>query len=72
MKTNKKRWVPWPAPKCPNCGSTSAKVCTLSDDENEVFDGEPAECKDCGHDGYVSVEDSECADIIWDCFDLEY
>jgi hypothetical protein len=59
------KWVDYPSENCPVCGSTEARVLTKSTEEGMVYDGEKAICKKCDHPGTVSVEDSECADIIW-------
>lgn len=60
----KRTWKDYPG-DCPKCTSQEAEVFTKSKNPNFVYDGEKARCKNCGHDGEVSVEDSECADIFW-------
>jgi len=59
-------WVNYESIECPICASTEAEVFTSSKKENLIYDNENARCKKCGHTGYVVVEDSECADIVWD------
>ena len=67
MKTAElKTWRPFPTTECPKCGCLEALVLTKSKKEYFVYDGEAAKCFNCGHTGYVSVEDSECADVIWE------
>lgn len=65
MSEVKKEWVRYG--ECLKCGE-DAEVLTASKKENWVIDGDEARCADpeCGNTGHVSVEDSECADIIWD------
>jgi transcriptional regulator NrdR family protein len=60
-----KTWKDYPAMECPKCNSTDSEVLTKSKKDDWVYDQEDARCKSCGHTGYVVVEDSECADIIW-------
>ncbi len=57
------KWVQFDGSECPNCGG-ACEVFTKSKEENWVYDGEEARCKQCGHQGYVDA-DGEIADIIW-------
>lgn len=58
-KYSKYRWVHFPSPECPICGSSSTEVYSKSNTEGFVYDGDAARCENCGHTGMVSVEDSE-------------
>lgn len=60
-----KRWIDFPGTNCPVCGGDPI-VLTESLEYNLVYDGDEVKCNDCSHTGFISVEDSECADIIWD------
>lgn len=60
------KWVDYPSEDCPVCKSNEAEVRTKSSKDNIIYDNEKARCKKCGHTGYVVVEDSECADVVWD------
>jgi len=60
-----KEWKLFPHSDCPICGG-EAEVLTESTLERIVFDEDEVRCTDCGLSGFISVEDSECADIVWD------
>lgn len=60
------KWIMFgECPRCGNCG----EVFTKSKEEGWVYDEEEARCGECSLKGIVSVEDSECADIIWDDYE---
>lgn len=66
-----KTWRPYESPGCPKCKSTEGEVLTKSNKDGWIYDGEEARCQKCHYPGYVAVEDSECADIIFDDEDQE-
>jgi len=60
--------VKYPTDDCPRCGFRMATVFTSAEQDKDfvwVNDGDEAVCNKCCHGGIVSVEDSECADVIW-------
>lgn len=70
MGSRVKIWKDWPGEDCPKCKSSDAEVLSKTKKANVVYDGEKVRCKNCGHDGEIMVEDSECADIFW--YDYEH
>lgn len=69
MAKRKEIQVNYPTDDCPNCGRNEATVWTTArQTEEDVFvnDGDRAECNYCSHEGVVVVEDSECADVVYD------
>lgn len=65
-KKNPQKWVQYDSEECPKCKTRTAHVLTRSTEDNLIYDGEEARCFTCQHTGVVSVEDSECADVVWD------
>jgi len=63
-----KQWKYFPGQNCPKCGS-DPEVLTKSKVNGYVYDEEEVRCAECGHTGIISVEDSECADVIWDDYE---
>lgn len=61
----KKQWKNFTAQECPICESFQSEVFSKSKRKYYAHDGEAVRCKVCGHEGEISVEDSECADIVW-------
>lgn len=59
------KWKPIDSSECPKCFCRDAKVLSKSKKPNLYFDGEAVRCTNCGHDGEIQVEDSECADVFW-------
>lgn len=68
---SKYSWVHYSCSECPVCGSQASEVYSRSKQEGFVYDGEAVKCENCDHTGYISVEDSECADVIWDNEDAD-
>lgn len=65
-QNNPQKWVQYDSEECPKCKTRTANVLTRSTEDNLIYDGEEARCFTCQHTGVVSVEDSECADVVWD------
>ena len=67
--------VEYPTDNCPSCGNENAFVHTDAEQDDNapnVNDGDVAYCTLCNFEGYVSVEDSECADVIWNDLNMEH
>lgn len=62
---NKPNWIQWDSEECPDCKQRKAIVRSTNKKEGFVNDGDVVRCGNCGHPGEISIEDSECADVVW-------
>jgi len=61
----RKRWVPIGFAECDECGDDAVWILTDCDDVGYFFDGDDAQCYECGNKGQFSCDAETPGYISW-------